>query len=232
VSGDYYGHERSALLDLFPAAPRRLLDVGCGAGATSVAARARWPHVETTGIEVVPSVAERAARVVDRVVVGSAETVDFARENIADVDGVVLADVLEHLVDPWSFLARLRAILAPDAVVVASLPNLANLWVIERLAAGRFDYEAEGILDATHLRFFTRASIGALFEGAGLRIERWERTTDGRVDDATRHRFLGIMLPNPFGGRLRGRRLSIGGVDRELAQDLRTVQFAVVAVLA
>ena len=226
----YYDHERSALLDLFPSPRRRLLDVGCGSGATSVAARARWATVETIGIELVPEIAARAAHVLDRVVVGSAETIDFAAHGIGNVHGVLLADVLEHLIDPWAFLARLKGVLAPDAAIVASIPNIANLWILEELSAGRFDYASEGILDVTHLRFFTRRSIQTLFDGAGFRIERWERTTDGRADDALRHRFLGIMMPNPFGGSLRARRLRIRGVQPALREDLRTTQFAVVAV--
>jgi trans-aconitate methyltransferase len=230
VSNAYYHRERAALLELFPRPPQRLLDVGCGAGATSVAARARWPGVETIGIEVVAEVAARAAQALDRVIVESAETIDLAALGVREIDGVLLADVLEHLTDPWGFLTRLRPALAPGAVIVASIPNIANLWVLEELAAGRFTYAAEGILDRTHLRFFTRRSIEELFAGAGYRIERWERTTDGRADDALRHRLLGILLPNPLAGWLRGRRVRLRCDSRTLADDFRTIQFAVVAV--
>lgn len=228
----YYDRARVDLLDLFPRPPARLLDVGCGSGATGAAAKARWPGVETIGIEVVPEAAERAAARLDRVVAGSAETLDLATAGLGAVDGVVLADVLEHLVDPWRFLERLRDVLTPDATIVASIPNVANLWLLDELAAGRFTYTPDGLLDATHLRFFTRRSIAALFDGAGYRIERWERTTDGRVDDATRRRVLGIMLPVPWAGRVAGRRVTVRGVDADAYQDLRTIQFALVARLA
>jgi trans-aconitate methyltransferase len=228
----YFDHARVELLDLFPRAPDRLLDVGCGSGATGAAAKSRWPHVETIGIEVVPEAAGRAAERLDRVIRGSAETLDLAAEGLRGVDGVVLADVLEHFVDPWRFLERLRGVLAPHATVVASIPNAANLWLLDELAAGRFTYTPDGLLDATHLRFFTRESIAALFAGAGFRIERWERTTDGRVDDATRRRILGVMLPTPWAGRVAGRRVTVRGVDDAAYQDLRTIQFALVARVA
>jgi trans-aconitate methyltransferase len=226
----YYDHPRAALLDLFPVAPTRLLDVGCGSGATAALAKERWPQLETIGVEIVPEAAERAAARLDRVIVGSAETLDLVAAGIAGVDGVILADVLEHLVDPWRFLERLRDVLAPDAMIVASIPNIANLWLLEELAAGRFDYTPDGLLDRTHLRFFTRRTIAQLFAGAGYAIERWERTTDGRVDDATRRRILGVMLPVPLGGRVAGRRVTVRGVETDEAyHDLRTVQFGLLA---
>lgn len=226
---DYYDHPRPDLLELFPHAPARLLDVGCGSGATGALAKTRWPGVETIGIEIVAAAAERAGARLDRIIAGSAEDLDLAAAGIAGIDGVILADVLEHLVDPWRFLERLHGVLAPDAVVVASIPNIANLWLLDELAAGRFEYTPDGLLDKTHLRFFTRRSIAALFAGAGYHIERWERTTDGRVDDATRRRILSVMVPVPLAGRVAGRRVTVRGVDDEAYHDLRTMVFKVVA---
>lgn len=225
----YYDNPRAVLLELFPHAPARLLDVGCGSGATSELARAKWPQLETIGIEIVPDAAERAAHKLDRVITGSAETLDFSAAGLANIDGVILADVLEHLVDPWSFLERLRGVLAPGAMVIASIPNIANLWLLDELAAGRFDYAADGLLDRTHLRFFTRATIASMFADAGYAIERWDRITDGRVDDATRRRVLGVMLPVPLAGRVAGRRVTVSGVAGETYDDLRTIQFLLVA---
>jgi trans-aconitate methyltransferase len=217
------------VLDLLTTAPRRLLDVGCGAGATSAVAKVRWPGLEAFGIELDPGAAERARGVLDRVVVGSAESLDLAAAGITGVDAVLLADVLEHLADPWGFLVRLRGALTPDATIAASIPNVANLWLIEQLAAGRFSYESEGLLDATHLRFFTRDSIGELFARTGYRIERWERKIDAKADTIAGHYFLGRRLPSPLGGILIGRRTALRGVSREQFDDLRTIQFLVVA---
>ena len=229
LESGYYDNPRAALLELFPHAPTRLLDIGCGGGATSVLAKAKWPQLETIGIEIVPEAAERAARQLDRVITGSAENLDFSAAGLTNIDGVILADVLEHLIDPWSFLARLRGALAADAMVVASIPNIANLWLLDELAAGRFDYTADGLLDKTHLRFFTRTTITSLFTDAGFTIEHWDRITDGRVDDATRRRVLGVMLPVPLAGRVAGRRVTVNGAVGETYDDLRTIQFLLVA---
>lgn len=228
----YFEHARVELLDLFARAPRRLLDVGCGAGATSALIKAQWPGATAIGLEVVPQAAEQARARVDRVICASAETVDFAREAIDTIDTVVLADVLEHLVDPWSFLRRLKPVLTPDAMLIVSIPNAANLWLIEELANGRFDYTDEGLLDRTHLRFFTRASIARMFAETGYRIEALKRIDDGRVDDITMHRLLGIMLPRRPLGSLRGRRVTVHGVDDDAYEDLRTSQFAIRATPA
>jgi trans-aconitate methyltransferase len=225
----YYEYNRLPLLDLLPAEPRTLLDIGCGNGATGAAAKERWPKLAVVGVEIVPEAAKRAAERLDRVVAGSAESLDWEAEGITGVDAVLLADVLEHLVDPWQFLNRLRRALSGDAVIVASIPNVANLWLLEELAAGRFDYSSEGLLDSTHLRFFTRSTIARMFDDAGFTIERWERTTDGRVDDLTRRRVLGVMLPVPFAGRVTGQRVSVRDVDEARYNDLRTIQFLVVA---
>jgi 2-polyprenyl-3-methyl-5-hydroxy-6-metoxy-1,4-benzoquinol methylase len=228
----YYDHVRTEVLNLFRSAPHRLLDVGCGSGVTSATAKARWPALEAIGIEVVPEAAERARSALDRVVESSAELLDFTAAGIVDVDAVILADVLEHMVDPWAFLNRLRPALRPDATVVASIPNVANLWLLEELAGGRFTYESSGLLDATHLRFFTRTSIGHMFERAGYRIERWERLIDGRVDELTRRHFLGKPLPRRLSrvaGLVAGHRVVVRGTSEELYHDLRTMQFLVVA---
>jgi O-antigen biosynthesis protein len=225
---DYYEHARVELLDLVPVPPRGLLDVGCGSGATAALAKSRWPTSYTVGVEYVPDAARRASERLDLVLEGSIESLDLASCRPDLIDTILLADVLEHLVDPWATLARLRAAF-PAATVVASIPNVANLWLMEELAGGRFPYGDEGLLDVTHLRFFTRASIAQMFSDAGYRIDRWERTTDGRVDDLTRHRVLGIMLPPHIAGWITGRRVVLRSIDAEHYDDLRTIQFLLVA---
>src|SRR5205823_7166679 len=86
-------------------------------------------------------------------------------------DAIVCADVLEHLRDPAAALAAVRHALAPDGEVVISIPNVAHLWVRLSLLAGRFDYAERGILDRTHLRFFTRRTLLALLARAGLAVD-------------------------------------------------------------
>ena len=228
----YYENARPELLSLFTREPRRLLDVGCGAGGASLEAKRRWPSVTTIGIEVVDQAAAQAQARLDRVVTGSAEAIDFSAEGIADVDAVLLGDVLEHMVDPWAFLRKLRTILAPDAMIAASIPNVANIWLIEELAAGRFVYEDEGLLDATHLRFFTRMTIERMFLDNGYRIEALERVLGGRENDILRNPITGSVWPQWILRRMKARRVTIGGVGHEQFDDLRTIQFLVRAMPA
>jgi 2-polyprenyl-3-methyl-5-hydroxy-6-metoxy-1,4-benzoquinol methylase len=122
------------------------------------------------------------------------------------LDALLCLDVLEHLIDPWATLARLAALLKPAAVAVISVPNVRNHRVVGKLLLhGRWDYEASGIMDRTHLRFFTRASATRLVADAGLTVEaidplihlkRWkpkwilQRLACGRLDDFYAEQFL------------------------------------------
>jgi len=89
---------------------------------------------------------------------------------------VVCADVLEHLSDPASLLASARRWIAPQGLLLVSIPNVANLAIRLSLAAGRFEYTDTGILDRTHLRFFTRESANRLIDAAGFRVTKIRAT--------------------------------------------------------
>jgi 2-polyprenyl-3-methyl-5-hydroxy-6-metoxy-1,4-benzoquinol methylase len=91
-------------------------------------------------------------------------------------DVIVYGDVLEHLVDPLRVLVELDRSLAPAGFVVISVPNIAHLWIRLLLLVGRFDYLDRGILDQSHLRFFTERSLRAMLADAGLSIERFTAT--------------------------------------------------------
>jgi SAM-dependent methyltransferase len=149
----------------------RILEVGCGTGATlgflKQQGLCRWAG----GVEFVPDAAEQARRVADRVWQGDAETLDLEIA-AGSLDAVLCLDVLEHLVDPWRMAERLVTLLAPGGVFVASLPNIRNERILRDLAfRGAWDYHDNGILDRTHLRFFTRRTAVALVAGAGLTVE-------------------------------------------------------------
>jgi 2-polyprenyl-3-methyl-5-hydroxy-6-metoxy-1,4-benzoquinol methylase len=167
----YYGHARTEIAPLWPARAGRVLEVGCGRGATLawLKATARCEH--TTGIELFAEAAEAARAVVDRVESGDAEVLldVVAREGAFDV--VLCLDVLEHLRDPWAFVARLGPLLAPGGFVIASLPNVRH-WRVSAglLVAGRWRYADAGVLDRTHLRFFTRESARGLLNVAPLKL--------------------------------------------------------------
>jgi len=146
---------------------RRVLELGPAAGHMSSILRERGCTV--VGIEIDPRMATDAAQYCERVIVGDLDTLDLDAELGSDrFDAIVAADVLEHLKDPHAVLQKLREFLAPDGFFVISLPNVAHGSVRLALLEGHFPYQRVGLLDTTHLRFFTRESIDQLLDEAEL----------------------------------------------------------------
>jgi 2-polyprenyl-3-methyl-5-hydroxy-6-metoxy-1,4-benzoquinol methylase len=168
LKGDPYS-SHSVILDwLGEGRGRRLLDVGAADGLLARLLTERgW---KVTGIEADPVAAKAGAPHCERMIVADLDA-GVPRLD-GEFDAIVCADVLEHLRDPATALAALRNALAAGGDVVISIPNVAHLWMRLSLLAGRFDYAERGILDRTHLRFFTRRTLGALVAAAGLRVVR------------------------------------------------------------
>ena len=166
---DYYEHERPEVLEAIPRDAARVLDVGCGSGRLGEQIKRRQ-GATVWGIEVVRDASELAAQRLDRVWNTPVETAlpELPEETF---DCIVTADVLEHVVDPWIVLAQLRRRLVPGGTLVASIPNVGHWDVIRALLEGTWQYTSEGLLDQTHLRFFTRRSVRELFWTAGLAIK-------------------------------------------------------------
>jgi SAM-dependent methyltransferase len=185
-AGDgYYDRVRGELLDMIDIAPQRVLDVGCGDGATDAELKRRFPGAAVVGIEAVPAAAERAEARLDRVIRANAESLDFTAAGIAaeTLDLIIVADVLEHMLDPWHMLEKLHGLLAPNGRILASIPNVRNLWLLEKIVRGGFDYADEGLLDITHIRFFTLAEMRAMFADTGYAIERTRLNVDGNLPE-------------------------------------------------
>jgi len=149
----------------------RLLDLGAAGGHLGRAVRDRCAFL--AGVEPDPALSDGAQEGYD----------DWRRADAlspgdwtAPFDVVVCADVLEHLPRPEELLARIHAWLRPAGTLLVSLPNVANITVRAALLAGRFPYAERGILDRTHLRFYTRDSARALLTGAGFRIRDVDAT--------------------------------------------------------
>jgi SAM-dependent methyltransferase len=150
----------------------RVLDVGCSTGYLAAELTARGCHV--VGVEGDPQAAAQARERCELVVVGDVEDPAVRDELPRDMDVLLLADVLEHLRDPWGALTALRGLLAPGGRAVVSVPNVGHWTARRALARGRFPYADHGLFDRTHLRFFTRASARELARGAGFDVEREE----------------------------------------------------------
>ncbi len=163
---DAYSSHAVVLARLGQGRGRRVLDVGAADGfLSSRLANQGW---RVTAIERDREQAARARAVCEEVIVadldGSLPSID------GPFDAIVYGDVLEHLRDPLAALVGLDRALAATGIVVVSVPNVAHLWVRLSLLAGRFDYGDRGILDRTHLRFFTRRTLLELLARAGLAV--------------------------------------------------------------
>lgn len=166
---DGYESPRLDLHEHIPTTARRILEFGCSTGALGAAIKARQ-GATVHGVEIDPEYAADAARKLD--VVANASVEDFLATAEAATPGhdcLICADVLEHLVDPVGALREARRLLAPEASVIISIPNVLYWPEFRRVLKGDWPQEDEGIFDRTHLRWFTPATARALAENAGLK---------------------------------------------------------------
>jgi len=221
----YHTNPRVEIMSFLDAPPGTVLDIGCGGGATGVLVKQKFPGTRVVGIEINPAAAEHARRHLDRVICAGIDDVDLAGElPVETVSTVLLLDVLEHLYDPWRALVRVHSWLAPGTRVIASVPNIRNLATLSDLAGGRFQYEPNGVLDITHVRFFTRGSLRDLFEQTGYQVTRVEPLTQPAVVDQ--------VVVNRRPGRLETRTLSIEYKSFDDLEDLYALQYVVDARVA
>lgn len=161
----YYGNPRREMIPFVPVTARRILDIGCGAGvfAAGLKERSGAPaDLMIWGVEMDRSAADQAKQVLDKVLCGDVQAL-LPDIPVGHFDAVIMNDVLEHVADPGKLLAAVRTLLAPGGCLVASIPNVRYFFNVVNLAwHGRWEYTDEGILDRTHLRFFTRSSIRLL----------------------------------------------------------------------
>jgi 2-polyprenyl-3-methyl-5-hydroxy-6-metoxy-1,4-benzoquinol methylase len=173
--GTYFHAVRAEIAPQLPAQHGAVLELGCGSGATLAWLKAEHGFRETVGIELFADAAAHAATRVDRVIQGDIERMQLDLP-AGHFDLILCMDVLEHLVDPWAAMDRLAALLKPGGRLIASIPNVRN-WraLLPLLFAAKWEYQRAGILDRTHLRFFTRRSAVALVAGGGLTVKTVRR---------------------------------------------------------
>ncbi len=165
----YFEHARPEVAALVPRDARRILDIGCASGQFGALLKTR-SACEVIGIEVNPVAAERARGRLDSVLVGDVEVMSlpFAEHHF---DCIVCADVLEHLRDPNAILKKIRGLLSPTGVLIISIPNVQFIQMLHDAARGYWTYVPAGILDQTHLRFFTCNEIQRLLQATGFSLE-------------------------------------------------------------
>jgi 2-polyprenyl-3-methyl-5-hydroxy-6-metoxy-1,4-benzoquinol methylase len=152
----------------------RVLEFGCGPGHVTRALKERG--CEVTGLEGDPVAAERAAEHAEQVLVTDFDVEDYTAKLVGEqYDVALFGDVLEHVREPVDLLRSVRPLLRRGGYVVISLPNIAHIDVRLALLRGKFEYKPWGLLDETHLRFFTRDSVEQLAREAGFRMVELRR---------------------------------------------------------
>lgn len=170
----YFDSVRREIETLLPKKMERVLDVGCGSGATLQWLKSEKGCSWVGGIELTEDAAGRAKKGLDFFLEANIEEVELPIES-GSLDLILCLDVLEHLVDPWLVVSRLFLLLKPGGALIVSLPNICHRDVmISLLFLDRWDYVPSGTLDKTHLRFFTRKTAIELLEHAGLKCDKIE----------------------------------------------------------
>jgi glycosyltransferase involved in cell wall biosynthesis/2-polyprenyl-3-methyl-5-hydroxy-6-metoxy-1,4-benzoquinol methylase len=212
---DYFRQERREVEEIVPKDAKRILDVGCGEGILGRRLLAKGAS-EVVGIEIARDVCNNAKQNLTSVICGDIEEIALSFDE-GYFDCMIFADILEHLKDPLSLLIKLRQNLSDSGVVVASIPNVRYYGIIGMLAEGRWRYEDYGILDKTHLRFFTKKEIEILFTDAGFEITGITANSDPAYDH----------LSDPYSGEITFGRVTLKALTPEEIRDLFVVQYII-----
>ena len=158
---------------LFAQAPQRVLDIGCASGAVGLGIKKAFPHAVVIGCELNLQSAEIARTRLDMVYTKPLREWSPAEcETLKTLDTVMLLDVLEHMPNPWAELAFLSQHLPSGVQVIVSLPNIGHLSTFSQLASGFWHYMPAGIMDITHLRFFTEYEMLRMFYQTGFKVDK------------------------------------------------------------
>ncbi|WP_407408732.1 glycosyltransferase [Peribacillus sp.] len=157
----YYVHPRPEIVNLVPLDSKKILDIGCGAGATGLELLNRQ-SCKLYGVELNEFVGSIAKNHFERVDTLNIESSDLPHPT-ATFDTIILADILEHLENPWKVIEKLSIYLKPNGSLICSIPNISHADALLPLLQGNWNYTDAGILDRTHLRFFTPNTVLGLF---------------------------------------------------------------------
>ena len=170
---DYYSHCRTDLLPFVNGNPEYILDIGCSKGLTGKLFKDRFKAKYVGGVEVNPDAASVAEEHLDDIYI-----LDLNKEPLPGKDDffdlVILGDILEHLIEPYSLLKAVYKKLRNGGQAIISVPNIRNWRILfELIFRGDWRYIDAGVLDKTHLRFFTRKSAERMISEAGFKIEKY-----------------------------------------------------------
>lgn len=169
-SSDVRDYNRD-LLALIPKNASRLIEIGCNAGSLAAAFKKINEKCNYLGVELDQNAAQLAGAYCDAVYQMNIEAADDSFfQKMADRDCWIFGDVLEHLLDPWGLLSKIRKIIPENGCIVACIPNAQHWSLQAKLSIGDFRYQDAGLLDRTHIRWFTRATIFELFQSTGFEV--------------------------------------------------------------
>lgn len=180
----YIDAPRKEMYPLFKRAPRKVLDVGCYAGGVGNALKQSFPDVFVWGCEPNKEAAQVAVTRLDKVT--HITTDQWGDEEISllkEMDTVLFLDVLEHMYNPWGELQFMAKHLSKDAQVLLSIPNIGHMSILSSLASSNWAYLPAGILDITHIRFFTAYEMRRLIYQTGFRIEEEKILSGGKPQE-------------------------------------------------
>ncbi len=188
----YFSSDREDMLKYIPQDIKTSLEFGCGYGGFSALLKNRF-YAESWAVEINEEAAREAAKKLDKVINSD------ATKSLNDIpeqyfDCIILFDILEQLVDPYSLLLALKTKLTSKGVIIASIPNVRYYRTLTQLVIhGNWDYKDHGILDKTHLRFFTYKSIVKMLNRLDYKILKMEgiHPTSSRT-----FKILNIILLN------------------------------------
>ena len=171
---DYYKNARLDIIKFVPSGAQNILDIGCAAGFVGKAIKSRQPcHV--TGVEISADAVLHAAKILDLAICGDVFDVLPTLPD-EEFDCVLMLDVLGHVVDSFKLLQLAARKLTAQGTLLLVVPNVGHWTIIESLLKGNWNYADQGILDRTHLRFFTASSLAQILNTAGLRVIGREST--------------------------------------------------------
>jgi len=222
----YYGFARPEVVNTIinnKLPTGKVLEIGCAGGATGKNLKEQLPVQTYVGIDISPEAAEIAKNHLDRVIVANIEETDLASEyglRPGEFDLLLALDVLEHLYDPWDILAELSFYVKPGGHIVASIPNIQNITIVQDLIKGNWQYQDAGILDSTHLRFFTLETVKKMFNGAELTIKSIEHVINPSLD---------MEKLKEAGNKYRDGNLEIANLTKNELLRLFTYQYIIIA---
>lgn len=164
-------HHNPDLLRFIPSTSKNIVEIGCSSGALAREFKKMNPDCQYLGVDIDQSYTELAKRYCDKVMVLNLDdaTAEFYIEN-RHQDAWIFGDTLEHLKDPWKVLDNIRAVISTQGSIVACIPNAQHWSLQARLSVGDFRYQESGLLDKTHLRWFTRQTIIEMFQRTGFSV--------------------------------------------------------------